>query len=91
MAADADHGQRYVIQVDHPDSDPRVFTGLLAGYSWERDRENCFYVGNRQAGTIVEVNDPNDPVIEGTYSDYQMTDAFSTDFKFSHFDEDRCS
>ena len=91
MAADADHGDRYVIQVEHPDSEPRVFTGLLAGYSWERDRDNCFYAGNRQAGTIQEVTDPNDPVIEGSYANYETESAFSTDFKFSHFDEGRCS
>lgn len=80
-----------MIQVNHPDSDPRIFTGLLAGYSWEQDRSNCFYVGNRQAGSIVEVQDPNDPVIEGSYADYETGGEFNTDFKFSHFDEGRCS
>lgn len=80
-----------MIQVNHPDSDPRIFTGLLVECSWERDRTYCFYVGNRQAGTIAEVQDPNDPVIEGSYVNYIMADDFATDFKFSHFDESRCS
>lgn len=90
-AADADIGQRYMIQVSHPESDPRIFTGLLAPYTWEHDRTNCFYAGNRQGGTIQEVEDPNDSVIEGSYTDYQTDAGFSTAFKFSHFDEERCS
>ena len=28
------------------------------------------YVGSRQAGSINEVESPNDPVIEGQYKDY---------------------
>ena len=51
----------------------------------------CFYVGNRQGGTIREVEDPNDSVIEGSYADYMTAGDFSTEFTFSHFDEDRCS
>ena len=89
-ATDSDAGQRYIIQVEHPESEPRVFTGLLAGYSWEEDDNNCFYVGNRQGGTIREVDDPNDSVIEGTYRDYQTGGDFNTAFKFSHFDDNRC-
>lgn len=90
-AADLEAGQRYTIQVSHPESDPRIFTGLLAPHTWENSRSNCFYVGNRQGGTIQEVEDPNDSVIEGRYMDYQTSGAFSTSFTFSHFDEDRCS
>ena len=89
-AEDSDAGQRYMIQVEHPNSQPRVFTGLLIGYTWEQDKSNCFYAGNRQGGTIREVEDPNDSVIEGTYADYQTTGDFNTDFKFSLFDENRC-
>ena len=51
----------------------------------------CLYAGNRQGGTIQEVEDPNDSVIEGIYTDYIMNDEFTTDFKFSHFDESICS
>ena len=90
-AADADAGQRYIIQVSHPSSTPRVFTGLLFPVTWEQQMSYCLYAGNRQGGTIQEVEDPNDSVIEGIYTDYIMNGEFTTDFKFSHFDESICS
>ena len=87
----AEEGLRYVIQVSHPDSaEPRVFTGLFHDLTWEYEEGPCFYAGNRQGGTIMEIDDPNDPVIEGSYLDYRVATAFETDFKYSHFDKSRC-
>ena len=88
----AENGSRYVINVTHPDAESsRVFTGLLYGLTWEFEEGPCFYVGNSQAGPIYEVQDPNDSVIEGSYEDYRVTDAFETNFPYSRFDESQCS
>ena len=52
---------------------------------------DCLYVGDRQGGTIGEVEDPNDPVIQGTYKDYRVPGAFNeTGYGFGRFDESLC-
>ena len=87
----SEKGLRYVIQVSHPDSDTRVFTGLMSGTTWEHQNTPCFYAGNNQAGKIVEIDDPNDSVIEGDVMNYRVSSAFGTAFKFTHFDSSRCT
>ena len=87
----SEKGLRYVIQVSHPDSDTRVFTGLLSDRTWELKDGPCFYVGNNQAGKIMEIDDPNDSVIEGDVLNYRVSSAFGTEFKYSHFDSSRCT
>ena len=48
-------------------------------------------MGNSQAGPLGEAVVPNDSVIEGIYSDYEVNSIFSSDFAFSHFEEQRCN
>ncbi|CAI8023710.1 hypothetical protein GBAR_LOCUS13830, partial [Geodia barretti] len=88
----AERSDDYVITVDHPQSDPRSFVGLKYSVTWEFEKRVCYYVGNTQAGELSEVSDPNpnDSVIEGDYTDYKVDSLFATDFKFSHFDGNRC-
>ena len=81
---------RYIINFTRPGSEPRVFTGFFYPLTWDFKEGPCLYVGNRQAGPIAEVDDPNDSVIEGTYSDYLVAGAFVTDFEFGLFNEDQC-
>ena len=46
----------------------------------------CLYVGDRQgAKGDGSHGGPNDPVIEGVYTDYEVDGPFDTDFKFSRF------
>ena len=61
--------------------------------TWELERRPCYFVGNGQAGRLVEVTppDPNDPVIEGKYSDYIVGSLFATDYTYSHFNDSMCS
>ena len=48
-------------------------------------------MGNRQAGPIYEVLDPNDNVIEDRYKNYKVDSAFSEEgFDFGIFMEERC-
>ena len=82
----------YIITFTHPDAPgPRRFVGVRSRWTWEKRYELCLYVGNRQAGPLYEVENPNDPVIEGVYTDYRVTSLFGTEYRFSHFDSSRCT
>lgn len=74
----------------HPRGSHRQFVGRHYDLSWSRDFEDCLYVGNRQGGPIREVDFPNDPVIEGHYTDYIVTGGFQTMFKYSVFNSTYC-
>ena len=81
---------RRIINFTSPEFKPRAFTGHFHQLTWDFKETPCLYVGNRQAGPIADIDDPNDSVIEGDYEDYWVADAFQTDFKFSLFTESRC-
>ena len=81
---------RYIVNFTRPGSEPRAFTGYFHQLTWDFKEGPCLYVGNRQAGPIAEVDDPNQSIIEGTYRDYRVANAFQTDYEFDLFSEDRC-
>ena len=83
----------YIITVDHPDAvdGPRSFVGLKSDVTWEFENRVCYYVGNTQAGPLAEVDEPNDSVIEGIYTEYKVDTLFSSGFMYSHFNEGACS
>ena len=78
---------RYTVTVDRPDSQ-RTFTGIFYSFNWEFKGLGgpCLYVGNRQAGPIYEVDNPNDSVIQGSYEEYKTDGPFGTDFIYSKYD-----
>lgn len=84
--------QRYVVNITSSFSnEARSYTGWLYDLTWSFEEGPCLYVGNRQAGPIYEVKDPNDPIIEGRYSDYLVQDLFSEEeYKYTLFKEDNC-
>ena len=65
--------------------------GCLSPRTWESKKRQCLYVGNRQGGSSDEVDSPNDPVIQGRYTDYVVNDTLGTEFEYTHFDSSRCS
>lgn len=71
----------------------RAYTGIMHGTTWDHSEGPCLYVGNRQSGPIMEVTDPNDPVIESLFTNYQVRQPFveDTNFKFGRFQESKCS
>ncbi|XP_065884189.1 uncharacterized protein [Dysidea avara] len=72
----------YSITVDHPQAPVRSFVADLYHRTWDRSLDPCLYAGNSQGGPISELDDPNDSVIEGEYSDYEVADGiFGRDFK----------
>ena len=83
------HSDTYKITVNYP-GQTRQFVGFLYPLTWEFDERPCLYVGNGQGGPIDEVADPNDPVLQGEYTDYIVDSLFSTDFAFGHFETSRC-
>ena len=54
--------------------------------TWDR-RNTCLYAGNQNGGTVYEVVDDHDTLIEGVYKQYIMESAFSTEFEFSQFNQ----
>ena len=51
----------------------------------------CVYAGNRNGGPVFEFDDPNNSVIEGNYTLYEVSNLFSTGFTYEQFDKARCN
>ena len=66
----------YNVTVQSGGRTTRKFTAYLYETTWDAEIEPCLYSGDGQAG-------PN--ILEGNYLDYQVADAFDTNFKFSKF------
>ena len=81
----------YTVSVTPPDGDVRSFVGHLYDVTWDFTPVPCVYAGNRNGGPVYEFDNPNDPVIEGNYTQYQVSDIFSTQFTYEQFDESRCN
>ena len=81
----------YTVQVTPSSGNVRRFVGHLYSVSWEFTPIPCVYAGNRNAGPVAEFNNPNDPVIQGNYTEYEVNDLFSTEFEYEQFDESRCN
>ncbi len=76
---------RYTLNVNN-----RTFTGILFDLTWEFKPDPCILAGNRQAGPIGEVLEPNEPVIEGNFREYKIGSLFGTAFTYGRFNEDMC-
>ena len=50
----------------------------------------CYYVGSAQGGRTAE-REENESVIEGQYTDYQVSGLFDDDFVYSQFERGRCT
>ena len=82
----------YIVRVDYPGSPSRRFLAYLHSRTWDRRKnEYCLYAGSIQGGRIFELKSPNDPVIEGRYTEYIVPEPFSAEFVYSHFDMSECN
>ena len=81
----------YTVTVTPPDGDVRSFVGHLYDVTWDFTPVPCVYAGNRNGGPVFEFDNPNDSVIEGNYTLYEVSDLFSTGFTYEQFDEARCN
>ena len=64
----------------HAHDPPRSFVDCLHDLTWEFNPTfaSCLYVRNNQAGPIAEVVSPNNPVIWGSYEQYQVSNGFNS-------------
>ena len=77
----------YTVKVTPADGDVREFVGHLYDVTWDFTPIPCVYAGNRNGGPVAEFDTPNDSVIEGRYDEYETSDLFSTDFKYTQFSQ----
>ena len=82
----------YVVNVTRPSSNPRSFefVGAMYNSSWKDEPKECIFVGTNQGGPTGEVAYADDPVIEGSYVDYNTTGPFVTDFNYTVFNDTKC-
>ncbi len=80
-----DSSRNYKVVVSHPDSPARSFPALLWHLTWERERRQCLYAGTSNAAKTSNTEGLSDSVIEGSYKDYIVQEAFDTQYKFSRF------
>ena len=81
----------YVVTVHSMTGSPRAFVAEKYPRSWRKRKETCFYAGSSQGGSVTEVMQPNDPVIEGSYRDYIVSELFASYFLYSQFNETVCA
>lgn len=75
-------------KVTHPPGlSSNSFVGLGYGIAWDYREEMCIYVGDNQASSSILVSDPADPVILGSYLDYEVDEPYGDHFKYSVFDK----
>ena len=86
-----DTSNLYLVTLQPPNSSIRKVAAFLEPRRWDHTPKNCLYAGNSQGGRLREVQDPNDSLIEGDITDYQMPSAFATSFRFRQFNESSCS
>uniref|UniRef100_A0A1X7VF48 Calx-beta domain-containing protein n=1 Tax=Amphimedon queenslandica TaxID=400682 RepID=A0A1X7VF48_AMPQE len=82
----------YRIDVKPRNKPQRSFVGFLEPVTWDFTPQRCLYAGNSQGGAINEVieDDLNHSLLEGDYRDYQMESSFDTEFRYGHFESNRC-
>ena len=77
----------YSVCVSEETTAARKFIAEYYTQKWDSSVGTCFYSGNIQGGTLLEIPDPafNDPVIEGAHTDYIVDGLFQNSFKYSQF------
>lgn len=75
----------YQVTVSHPDSPSRTFPAVYWPLTWERERRPCLYAGTNNAGATNEIQGLSSSVIEGSYTEYILPEAYETDYKFSRY------
>ena len=81
----------FTITVNPVDSQQRRFVAEFYDQVWDTTPGVCFYVGSNQAGPIGEIDEPNDSVIQGVYSDYRVSGLFDSEYMYSRFNDLRCT
>ena len=70
------------MNVKHPQAPLRSFLANYYSLVWDRSSKPCLYAGSSQGGSLTNV-EPNDPVIEGNYREYEVSSLFGSSFKYN--------
>ena len=70
------------MNVKHPQAQLRSFLADHYNLVWDESFKPCLYAGSSQGGSISDV-EPNDPVIEGSYHEYEVNSLFDHQFKYN--------
>ena len=70
----------YAVAVNAP-SGTRRFFAWKHSRTWDQAGVDCLYSGNAQGGALYEVTSLPDPVIQGTFKDYQVRGLFQPEYK----------
>ena len=70
------------MNVKHPQAPLRSFLADYYNFVWDNSYRPCLYAGSSQGGAIENV-EPNDSVIEGKYTDYEVGSLFDFHFKYN--------
>jgi hypothetical protein len=75
----------YAVTVSPPNSPTRTFLGELYSSQWDGRQHPCLYAGSADGGTnnFGTEFEQGSSVIEGLYTDYEVSSLFQTDFKFA--------
>ena len=71
-----------MVNVKHPQASLRSFLANYYSIVWDGSTKPCLYAGSSQGGSIADV-EPNDPVIEGNYREYEASSLFGSHFKYN--------
>lgn len=84
--------QTYQVQLKPKNKPTRTFVGFLESTTWDFTNQQCLYAGNAQGGSIYETaeGEPNDPLLEGDFTQYKMDSAFDVEFDYNHYDSSQC-
>lgn len=80
----------FVVTVTPPSGHSRRFIGERFARNWDNSAGPCIYVGNAQGGPSGELEDPNDSVIEPSYTSYRLSGLHHTEFAFKQFRDEMC-
>ena len=81
-----DDPDNYLIEMFFGGNQQRQLVGSMGSVTWEHQKRKCLYVGDRQGSRGAGLHGgPNDPVIEGIFTEYMVNGPFDTDFKYAQF------
>ena len=65
---------------------------VLVPRRWDSEKMQCLYAGDRQGGRTGGVDAGPRPgsVIQGRFTHYEVEGPFSTQYRYSNFDENKC-
>jgi len=82
-------GSAYNVTIQPANGAPmRYLQGIYYPITWESTKEPCIYLANSQGGRSGMNPNIDDPLIQGSYKDYQMGSLFDTEYEYGEWESD---